>query len=529
MRFPHRGAIEAATGAPVPGAALLDVAGCRARGVPAYTDGLTTHFSSGTPPLRVAAHEYAHQLQHAGLTRDHGAGAEGHAEAVAGTIRAGRSARGLVGATGSAVPSGSRDFTEVPETDQALSGFWKVGGTAKVGDEGRTVTTDADTHALFADEALIVESNAVLKAKQSGVRLEVGGAGPSGPAPDGSGNRTTVKAGYKILSDEDGEEFYADCGYSAREVQGPSGTDTSPRGVYLDDAGARAETSATKQPAKMRDEIFVAGGLGADGPTAHAAYNALSAADQDAFDRLHGINRYAAPGVGEAFTRRRDDELGGTGFNFHWGGVVMVAGGDRITFENYTKDEGYTAKDTAWYFATYGPPTKPGQTWHEQWAGVGGVGKGTTLAAATTKDPSPFIAAAAAMSTANAVVRYNASPHEGEKMALLAELRGRWLKVTVVVKSAQEGEDEVYVRCNHGGREAETGALDMSSGDMNTFWISLDKLVPIDGKISVRVIDSDVFSNDTISHLEFDAPYTAASDNRPWDDAEYHTTVEFDR
>ena len=183
----------------------------------------------------------------------------------------------------------------------------------------------------------------------------------------------------------------------------------------------------------------------------------MSAADQDAFDRLHGINRYAAPGVGEAFTRRRDDELGGTGFNFHWGGVVMVAGGDRITFENYTKGEGYTAKDTAWYFATYGPPTKPGQTWHEQWAGVGGVGKGTTLAAATYEGPVSLHRAAAAMSTANAVVRYNASlPTRAKRWPCWPSCAVRWLKVTVVVKSAQEGEDEVYVRCNHGGREAET-------------------------------------------------------------------------
>jgi hypothetical protein len=32
-----------------------------------------------------------------------------------------------------------------------------------------------------------------------------------------------------------------------------------------------------------------------------------------------------------------------------------------------------------------------------------------------------------------------------------------------------------------------------------------------------------------ISIIGFDDPYAPRSDNRPWDDAEYHTTVEFDR
>jgi hypothetical protein len=52
----------------------------------------------------------------------------------------------------------------------------------------------------------------------------------------------------------------------------------------------------------------------------------------------------------------------------------------------------------------------------------------------------------------------------------------------------------------------------------------------VTGKISIKVLDWDALSaNDTISHLELDAPYAPLSDNRPWDDAEYHTLVEFDR
>jgi hypothetical protein len=530
MAFPHRSAITTSTGESLPGSAVLDPSSCADRGVPAWTDGLVTHFAGAAPTVHVAAHEAAHQLQHGGRTRDQGLGPEGHARGVADAAAEGRSARDLIGASGAVVPSAARGYTDIPEATQSASGEWKAGKDARVGDQGRTITIEDDPHLAYADPALIKEANAILQAKKSGVRIEPGTAGPSGHAPDGSGVKSTVKVDYKILSDKDNEDFYADCGVSSREVQGPMGTDTSPRGVYTDAAGNRQETAPSKNPANFRDEIYVQGGLGPDPASAHAAYNALSAADKDAFDRKHGINRYAAPGVGEAFTRRRDDEAGGTGFNFHWGGVIMVAGGDRVTFENYTKGHGYDAKDDEWYFATYGPPTKAGQTWHEQWASVGGPGKGTTLAAATTPDPSAFIGGAAAMSTADLIKKIKAAPPQAEKMALEGELDNRWIKVTVVVKKAQEGPDDVYVVAAHGARKHKTGEAELGTGDKNTFWIPVSKLAPITGKIMVEVYDHDTLSaDDMISIVGFDDPYTPAVDNRPWDDAVYNTTVEFDR
>jgi hypothetical protein len=107
----------------------------------------------------------------------------------------------------------------------------------------------------------------------------------------------------------------------------------------------------------------------------------------------------------------------------------MVAGGDRVTFENYTKGKGYDAKDEDWYFATYGPPSKPGQTWHERWKSVGGDGKGTTIAAATSADPSPFTEVAATLTTSELISKYKTSVEADEKMALESEMRNRWIKV----------------------------------------------------------------------------------------------------
>ena len=512
-------------------AAIFDPDACAQRGVSAFTDhDSTTHFASGQPPLHVAAHEATHQLQHAGRTRDANLGPEGHAHAVASTITSGRAATGLLGAGGTSVAPALRNYTLMTEAEQVMASQWNAGGNALVGDQGRTVTTSADKHACYADPALISEANAILRAKKSGVNIEPGGPGVSGMAPDGSGFKSTVKVAYKILSDEDNEEFYADCGVSAREVMGGTGTDTPPAGIFRDVTGKRQETTRSKNPADFRDDIYVRAGLGADRASAHAAYNALSDPEKETFDQKHGINRFAAPGVGEAFTRRRDDQLGGSGFNFHWGSVIMVAGGDRVTFENYTKGKGYLAKDKDWYFSTYGPPSKPGQTWHEKWQSVGGAGKGTTIAAATSADPSPFTKATPGMSTADLIKRYKSTVEPGEKMALESELRTRWMKVTVFVKKAQEGKDDVYVTASHAGRTYQSGEIKLRSGQKNTFWIPLDRLAPVTGKIAVKVYDWDALSrDDMISNISFDDPYGPTNDNRPWDDAEYHTQVEFDR
>jgi hypothetical protein len=56
------------------------------------------------------------------------------------------------------------------------------------------------------------------------------------------------------------------------------------------------------------------------------------------------------------------------------------------------------------------------------------------------------------MSTADVIKRYKSATEEGEKMALESEMRNRWIKVTVLVKSAQEGKDNVYVTAEHGRR-----------------------------------------------------------------------------
>lgn len=527
MAFPHAAAISSKMGA-IPGTAVLDPSGCQERGAPAFTDGTTSHFASESPSLHVAAHEAAHQMQHAGLTNDAGLGAEEHADEVANTVTAGASAGSLLGGRGAAVSSGVRDYTEFSIAEQTARNEWKVGVNARVGDAGRTVTTD-NRRDCWAEPGLISSANDVLKVKKSGIELKAGAAGPGGNAPDGSGWKSLVEVIPTIKSSSTGDDYWADCGRASREVQGPTGTDTDPRGVYKDAAGAKQETSVpSSDPATFRDEIYVKGGLGSDAATAHAAYLALSPADKDAFDKKHGINKYAAPEVGESFVARRDDSQSSDGFNWHWGAVVMVAEPDRVTFENFAKPgTTYDTKDTKWYFESHGPPTKPGQTFHEHnLSSVGAPDKNTTtMAARTSPDPKDLTT----VGTAELVRRYAAATNDGEKSVLDAELKTRTIRVNVKVTKAQEGEDQVYVNVSGSGRSHESGWRKLKSGDEFTFSVPVSKLHPIAGTLSVKVYEYDAIKDDLISTIDWGPPYAARVDNRPWDDAEYHTTVEFDR
>lgn len=533
MAFPHAPAIAAATGAAVPGTAVLDPRACDRRGVPAFTDGLVTHFATDAPELHVAAHEAAHQLQHAGVTGDAGLGPEQHAHEVADAVASGKGAHELLASGGAAVPSAVRNYTEMTAAEQTAKNEWKVGGKARVGDAGRTLTTE-NMHECFADAALIAAANDILKAKRSGVELAAGAAGPSGNAPDGSGWKSLVEVKPTIKSSTGGDDYWTDCGRASREVQGPTGQDSQTHGVYNDPAGSgkRLETTATapKDPLPFRDEIYQKGGLGSDAASARAAYLALDPAAKDAFDKKMGINRYAAPGVGESFTSRRDDALApGEGFNYHWGGVIMVADPDRVTFENYARPgTTYDSKNQKWFFETYGPPAKAGQTFHDQYAetgSVGGPGKNsTTMVARTSPDPKEI----SSLSTAELVKRYAAAATTGEKTMLETELGKREILVTVKVVGAQEGEDQVYIVVSGGGRRHESGWSKLKSGQSFTFHVPISRLFPIQGHLSLKVYEYDTLSDDLISNQGWDPPYAPTTDSRPWDGAEYHSTIAFD-
>lgn len=537
IEFPHASSIQSATGAAVPGSAIYDPDACKRRGVPAFTDGSVTHFGTATPGLHIAAHEAAHQFQHSGRTNDAGIGAEGHAHSVANLIVSGASPRPVLGDRGRSVVPALRHYTEIPAATQTATSQWVIGSDARVADTGLMATSVTDRHVCYAEPTLIEAANLILRAKQSEVRLRAGAAGPGGDAPDGSGVKSTVEVIAQVRSATSTGENWTDCGRMSRAVQGTADTDTPARGFYLDSAGTERETNPSRSTTRIRDEALVGAGLGGDPASARAAYHAMSPTARDAFDLAHGINRYAAPNVGESYMSVRNDALTSAGFNFHWGGVVMASGGDRVTFENFFRAGlDYDSQNNLWYFDMYGPPSKAGQTWHDRWAegpgregiGVGAPGMETmTIPTRTSADPSPWTPGTPALSTGELITRRAAATQEGEEMAIDAEMRTRWIKVTVDIVSAQENPDNVYVRAEHGGRSRTTGDLSMSTGDRNTFWIPLSSLMPVTDYINVKVYEWDVWFDDVISNINL--RNGAVTDNSPWDDAEYHTTAEFDR
>ncbi|HEX7239159.1 MAG TPA: hypothetical protein VF263_02750 [Longimicrobiaceae bacterium] len=396
--FPHARAVERSTGREVRGSAVHDPEACARRGVPAFTDGGTSFFAHREPALRVAAHEAAHVLQHTGATRDAGLGAEGHAGAVSRAVEGGRSARGLLGAGGARVAPAVRDFTEIPLWEQR-SDNWGVASPIRVADDGMAAVRPGagfGSHDFWAAEPLLALSNTTLERNRSVIRLRPGSDTLRGKAPDGSGSRTLVRVEPENVVNStrgDGMQLWADCERAGRDVMGAGeGTGLNPERMkaavtapilvmdmlkYLvtgEEPPRREHSTEASMPKAMRNEILRLW-LGGSSKEALERYRAMPADDRDRFDERLGVNRYAAPEVGEGWTSKE----GGKGYPgmstwiYHWAGVVLKTGGDRVTLENYAvpdpKDpyrNDPEAVNDRWMFQMYGPASKQGQTFHEQ-------------------------------------------------------------------------------------------------------------------------------------------------------------------
>ena len=139
MPFPYGEKISSTLGRSEPLASILDKQGCASRGTPAFTEGRLTHFATETPSLHVAAHEAAHQLQHAGITRDAGLGPERHAGAVADAVVAGHRRSSLIGDTGSRVESAARNYV-LTDRNNNWRDIEPGAGFKKLGEMGSTLT-----------------------------------------------------------------------------------------------------------------------------------------------------------------------------------------------------------------------------------------------------------------------------------------------------------------------------------------------------------------------------------------------------
>lgn len=365
-----------------------------------------------------------------------------------GIAQAGRAARALPAQPAAVV----QRYTEekLPEEGDA-------GNTWRVSEDEQAMLEIGQAEGgqtLLATDALVDQANARLKsAGQHGsfVRLKAsehttsaGGRGLKQVLPtfvDAPGarafNRDMATANQPGAADATGDtrdwfKLYADCGRSARTVMGSLGL--APKALYA--AGKQARTTGRAfDPAEWTDQVylvsmkafvndpanrvhlktehlkgrflsyFYAGSSKfvprepSSGAEAKAFAGALDEAGQRAFAEYAQINVAVNPEIGEGYTMATGSDLpgftsSGDTWNFHWAGVVMKAGSDNITLENYaimfapTGDEkvdaanaqrAYDFTNTDWVFQMYGT-LKTGQSFHEEHLRSGTHGsRGTTL------------------------------------------------------------------------------------------------------------------------------------------------------
>ena len=532
MDYPHSNIISNVTGSTIPGRAVHAPWLEREYGVPAFTDGLNSYFAVRSPAIDVAGHEAAHQLQNSGKTNSMGLHPEIQADAVGRASVHNTSALSVIGKSGAPTRNTVRLYTPFTTTDQTDTGDWQLGQNARVSLDGNLLTPAKRSHIAYAQKEIIENANRILEARQSGVRLWPLDETISGMAPDSSGRKKLNRVGYRILTSDTwpNPTLYDDCGRSSHEVAGPSGTDSNSRAVYIDNAGNEQETSPSWGTDAMRGEILMNLGLGSTPAEAWTAYQSLP--NRDDFDRRHGLNAYAQPGVGEGYAA---DRAGG--YNYHFGTVVLVSGGDRITFENYTRDSSgnFSIQTDRWFFAMYGPPSETAQTFH----GVWGDADTTTMVHRTSPDPSAHTENTADLSTPELIRRQESTTDKPEKMAINAELRNRSIRVYVKVHSTEDtfGEDEVYVRIYNrklSFLDEESGVVGLNDGSDHTFILSIDDLVSefasLANGISVQVYDEDSpDSDDLIVWVAFQPPFSTTSNQRSYDGATYEVHINFPR
>jgi hypothetical protein len=553
MPFPHASRVREALGTSAPLQSMHDPDACAKRGTLAFTDGFVTHFAEPHPDLHVATHEAVHQLQHAGITNDAGLGAEGQASAAADAAREGRSVSWLMGRMGARVPVAERHYVFTDKT-----GRWKdISAGAALGrlsETGETLTFHG--HDAYATPALIASAGAILRAKQSGVDIADGGAGPQVDAPDGSGVKALSKVDVKQVSDPASKEFFGDCGRMARDVMGPAAKDTpasvvcSPGGVPRVIDPVISKKAAKEELAVMlfldrriRDtpgyETMSAEDKKKIADAAYSEYMALSDTAKEEFIKKQlkegrfpadkakelGIDEYAAPAIGEAYTIVRSGATGPGEYPYHWAAVIMIAGENRVTFENAAESSAYDQKNTKWYIETYGPASKA-QSYHEEWKTAFGTDP-HTLTARTQPPPPSYVADIPGKSTADLVALY-ATGTPDERSYLKEELDKRSITGTVLVKKQEDwtGSDEPFLEFSVGGGTKATKPRRIREGTSGTFTMTIGLLLPLDNPLTVSVYEHDLLDpNDLIGTISWPAPYTSLTTSVTGDGANYIVTL----
>ena len=364
-------------------------------GAEGYATGNDVAFRE-SPSLHTAAHEAAHVVQQrAGVHLKSGVGEVGdeyerNADAVADRVVSGRSAEDLLPATAGGATSAATQHKPVQL-------YTKVSGAAydTVSDDGKLAVVDHGREA-WAESGNIADSNAILAANKSKAKIEVVSGGEVSVAPPGAraGARAVTLKKFRMVDRAAGSEaeLTDDCGTANQQMLG---AETAGEWSFVA-ANKRGTTDEFTSKAKYEGDDHAPGGvvstteqlsgqiyvriferefgkrLGRE--DALKEWAVLSASEQDRLSKKYGINKYAAPKVGQGVTIGSERDMPGAvsgGYNFHFALNLMSSGQDYITLEDYD------SSGVKYYFDMYGPATK-GQSFAEDPSNTGALGNKTT-------------------------------------------------------------------------------------------------------------------------------------------------------
>lgn len=166
-------------------------------------------------------------------------------------------------------------------------------------------------------------------------------------------NTSTKGLSMKIVDDCGGAAktimMGAKPGFSKAAPQGGSNV----KGVYKV-GSAYVETPVFTTSKQVRDHVMKKVMGKGTAATAMTEYWSKTSAERDVIDKKAEINKYAQVKTGESHSIVRGDS---TGWNWHWGAVIMQSGADSVTLENFAG-----SGDTAWDFQMYA--TTGSQSFH---------------------------------------------------------------------------------------------------------------------------------------------------------------------
>jgi hypothetical protein len=213
-----------------------------------------------------------------------------------------------------------------------------------------------------------------------------------------------------------------------------------------------------------------------------------------------GIDQHVAPSVGEAYMVTGTERPLPGQFGYHYAAVIMVAGKDRLTYENQGGSRNGTSE--GWKLEIYGP--KEHQSFHEQYEGYGKY-RHTFLMRRQPPPPD-------ATRTYALFERYR-SATGSEQQWLEKVLRMRMIQVWIHVKEKQNSlmADNVRVDYGIGGSLALAGGtVAMDQGQEHTFAIPISSVWPVLDPLHINIHNA-LIGDGLVGHIAWPFPYKPSS------------------